>query len=113
MSADEIETRYCRFVDEVLNRRRLDRLAAYLTPDVVVHAAGVAPGLAGARRLLESYFAAFPDFHLTIQAVLALDGELLARLRATGTHRGQLLGLAPTGRRVSIAAFAAWLLSVN
>jgi hypothetical protein len=25
---DEIETRYCRFVDEVINHRRLDRLGA-------------------------------------------------------------------------------------
>ena len=85
MPGDEIETRYCRYVEEVLNHHRLDRLAAYLAPDVVVHVPGVAPGLAGAQQVLASYFTAFADFHLTIEAVLALDGELIARLSATGT----------------------------
>ena len=40
----------------------------------------------------------------------ALDGELLARLTATGTHAGPFLGVAPSGQRVSIAAFEAWRL---
>src|SRR5215216_3290707 len=110
MSCDEIETRYCLFVDQVINHHRLDRLDAYLTPDVVVHAPDVATGPAGARQALAGYLSAFPDFHLTIEAVLALDGELLARLRATGTHQGPFLGLAPTGRRVRVTAFAAWRL---
>ena len=42
--------------------------------------------------------------------MLALDGELIARLSATGTHHGAFLGVAPTGQRVSIAAFEAWRL---
>jgi len=85
LSLDDIETRYCQFVDEVINYHRLDRLSAYLTPDVIEHAPRAAPGLAGAHQLLVSYFTAFPDFHLTIEALLALDGQLLARLTATGT----------------------------
>jgi predicted ester cyclase len=107
MPGDEIETRYCRFVDEVVNHHHLDRLAAYLTSDVVVHAPGVPPGLAGARQVLARYFTAFPDFHLAIDAVLAMDGELLARLTASGTHAGPF---APTGLRVSISVFEAWRL---
>jgi predicted ester cyclase len=110
MADDEIETRYCRYVEEVLNHHQLDRLAAYLTPDVVVHAPGAAPGLAGARQVLARYFTAFPDFHLTIDTLLVLDGELLARLTATGTHAGPFLGVAPTGRRLSVCAFQAWRL---
>jgi predicted ester cyclase len=110
MPADAIETRYCQYVEEVLNHHHLDGLAAYVTPDVVVNAPGIPPGVAGVQRLLGNYLSAFPDFHLTIEAVLAVDGELLARLRATGTHAGLFLGLAPTGRRVSVHAFEAWRL---
>src|ERR687883_619299 len=33
LPVDEIETRYCQYVDEVLNHHHPDRLAAYLTPD--------------------------------------------------------------------------------
>jgi predicted ester cyclase len=110
MFMDEIETRYCQYVEEVLNHHHLDRLAAYPTLDVVVHAPGAPAGLAGARQLVGSYVSAFPDFHLTIDTVLALDDELLSRLTATGTHAGPFLGLAPTGRRVSVCAFEAWRL---
>ena len=110
MSQDDIETRYCQYVEEVLNHYHLDGLAAYLNPDVVVHAPGVASGLAGAQQLLASYFSAFPDLHLTIDTLLALDGELLARLTATGTHADPFQGLAPTGRPVSVCAFEAWRL---
>src|SRR5438067_1399012 len=110
MSYDEIETRYCQYVEEVLNHHHLDGLAAYLTPDVVVHAPGAAPGLVGAQQLLAGYFSAFPDLHLSIDTLLALDGELLARLTATGTHTGPFLGIAPTGQRVSVGAFEAWRL---
>jgi predicted ester cyclase len=78
MSSDEIETRYCRYVEEVLNHHHLDRLAAYLTADVIVHGPGAAPGLLGARQVLAGYVHALPDLHLTIEALLALDGELLS-----------------------------------
>jgi predicted ester cyclase len=110
LPADEIETRYCQYVDEVLNHHHPDRLAAYLTPDVVVHAPGVAPGLAGAQQVLASYFTVFPDFHLIIDALLAMDNQLLARLTATGTQHGPFSGLAPTGQRVSVGAFEGWRL---
>ena len=108
MSLDFIETRYCQYVEEVINHHHLDRLGAYLTSDVVVHAPDVPLGLAGARQVLASYFIAFPDFHLTIEAVLALDGDLLARLTATGTHAGPFLGVATSGQRVRVCAFEAW-----
>jgi predicted ester cyclase len=110
MPGDEIETRYCRYVEEVLNHHHLDRLDAYLAPDVVVHAPGAPAGLAGARQVLASYLSAFPDLHLTIDTLLALDGELLARLTASGTHSGPFLGVAPTGQRVSVCAFEVWRL---
>ena len=110
MTDDEIETRYCRYIEEVLNHHHLDRLAAYLTPDVVEHAPGAAPGLACAQQLLASYVSAFPDLHLTIDTLLAVDGELLARLTATGTHIGPFMDVAPTGQRVRVAAFEAWRL---
>jgi predicted ester cyclase len=110
MIVDEIETRYCQYVEEVLNHHHLDRLAAYLAPDVIVHAPGVPAGLAGTWQLVASYLSAFPDLHLSIDTLLALDGELLARLTATGTHTGRFLGVAPTGRRVSVGAFECWRL---
>lgn len=108
MSMDELETLYCQYVDEVLNRRHLDGLATYLAADVVSHAPGLATGWAGARQLVGTLVSAFPDFHLTIDALAAADGGVVARLTATGTHAGTFLGVAPTGRRFRVPAFGAW-----
>lgn len=45
--------------------------------------------------------AAFPDFHTEVLSLLT-DGDVgLAHLRFTGTHRGHLLGIEPSGKRVS------------
>jgi steroid delta-isomerase-like uncharacterized protein len=48
-------------------------------------------------------FAAFPDFRLE-RRMLLIDGATNAdRWVMTGTHTGEFLGLAPTGRRVEVA----------
>jgi len=50
--------------------------------------------------------AAFPDFENHIEEVVEEGDRLFARLRYTGTHRGSLFGIAPTGRRVEYAGAA-------
>jgi predicted ester cyclase len=95
----EIETRFCRYVDDVLNHHHLDALADYVTADVVSHSAGI-----------DTLLSAFADFHFTIDALVAFDSELMARMTATGTHMGSFFGIPPTGQRVRITAFAAWQL---
>jgi steroid delta-isomerase-like uncharacterized protein len=48
-------------------------------------------------------FAAFPDFRLE-RRMLLVDGTTNSdQWVMTGTHRGEFLGLAPTGRRVEVA----------
>jgi steroid delta-isomerase-like uncharacterized protein len=105
---DEIETRYCQYVEDVLNHHHIDRLADYLAADVVSYAPSMASGRASAHLLLASLFEAFPDFHLTIDALAAMNDQLVARLTATGTHAGVFLGLPATGRRFRVGAFGAW-----
>jgi predicted ester cyclase len=104
---EEIETRYCQYVEDVLNRHHLDRLADYLAADVVSHP-GVGWGRTGARQLVVTLVTAFPDFHLTINALAAMEDQLVSRLTATGTHTGTYLGLPATGRRFRVGAFGAW-----
>jgi steroid delta-isomerase-like uncharacterized protein len=44
---------------------------------------------------------AFPDFHVTVDDILA-DGEKVAtRWTATGTHQGELMGIPPTGKQAT------------
>lgn len=49
---------------------------------------------------------AFPDFHNHIEDIIATGDRAVARLTYSGTHRGELLGRAPTGRRIEYAGVA-------
>lgn len=44
---------------------------------------------------------AFPDLHVEVEHVMATDNEIAFAYTITGTHLGELMGHAPTGRTVS------------
>ena len=57
-------------------------------------------GREGARQFMLAYVKAFPDLHLDVAQTLS-DGEFVTtRWTAKGTHRGELMGIPPTNRRV-------------
>jgi steroid delta-isomerase-like uncharacterized protein len=82
-----------------------DAVAAVFAEDAVVREFGspdVARGRAAVRERAVALLTAFPDFHLE-RIELIIDGERHAdRWVMTGTHRGALFGIPPTGRRVRI-----------
>jgi steroid delta-isomerase-like uncharacterized protein len=57
------------------------------------------------------YRTAFPDLRLTIEVLIAEGETVMARWSCRGTHKGDLGGIAPTGKQftisgISIARFA-------
>jgi predicted ester cyclase len=44
---------------------------------------------------------AYPDLHITIEDMIEEGDKVVMRDTVTGTHRGELMGIAPTGRSVS------------
>jgi steroid delta-isomerase-like uncharacterized protein len=61
---------------------------------------GIEPTQDNYRRFMTAFIAAFPDIHHEIEQVVA-DGERVwALYTLTGTHRGPLRGMEPTGRTV-------------
>jgi steroid delta-isomerase-like uncharacterized protein len=48
------------------------------------------------------YRNAFPDMHLTIEDVIAEGETVMTRWSCQGTHKGDLNGIAPTGKRFTI-----------
>jgi predicted ester cyclase len=108
MAMDDLATRYCRCIDSVVNHRRLGDLDQCLAAGVVEHAPARTVGLAAARQTLADWPAACPELHLTIEDLVVDGDHLMARLTATGTHRGPLAGLAPTGQRVRLPVYEAW-----
>ena len=56
-------------------------------------------GREAARQFMMVYLKAFPDLHFEIPQILAEGDFVVSRWTATGTHRGELMGIAPTNRR--------------
>jgi len=64
-----------------------------------------APLEASGAQLLKEVFgrlvAAFPDLHVTVEDVIAEGDKVVSRNTVTGTHRGEYLGIPPTGRSIT------------
>ncbi len=65
-------------------------------------APGQGPGREGFKPLLDGFISAFPDVHITIHDLIQVPGKIAVRAEITGTHKGELMGIAATGRRISI-----------
>jgi steroid delta-isomerase-like uncharacterized protein len=94
-----------RFIEEVWNKGNLDVIDELVAENHVDHdpaQAGSPGGRQGVRAFVEMYRSAYPDTHLDIGEVIA-EGDLVAMTwSATGTHQGELMGIAPTGRSVTV-----------
>ena len=59
------------------------------------------PGMAGFKAMYGRLLVAFPDAYTTIERLVAEDDWVAYHLAARGTHQGEWLGYAPTGRQVA------------
>lgn len=94
-----------RYFEEVWNRGNVDILDQLLAPEYINHTPGTPnppPGPAGLKPIVLGMRQAFPDLHYEIKDVVATDQAVVLRVVMTGTHRGDLFGVAPTGRRVTV-----------
>ncbi|MBS0881541.1 ester cyclase [Pantoea sp. JGM49] len=81
-----------------------DLLDLAVTPDWddIPLAPGQGPGPEGFKPLLAVFIAAFPDINITVHDMLQEPGKIAVRAEITGTHQGEFMGIAPTGRRISV-----------
>jgi len=54
------------------------------------------------------FFRGFPDWHETIEDIVAEGDTVWVRFTGTGTHRGEWRGLAPTGKKVTFHGVQIW-----
>ncbi len=94
-----------RVAEEMFSGGDLDLADELIDPSFVGHdVASPEPirGPDGVRQQAQGYRSAFPDVRITVEDQLA-DGERVAtRWTARGTHKGELFGIAPTGKQVTI-----------
>ena len=104
MSAKSNKVVIQRFVDEGMNQKNLDVLDELVAEDFVEHVPfpGQGPGRDGLKRAVGGFLQAFPDIQWSIHEQIAEGDKVVSRFTWTGAHRGEFLGMAATGRRVTV-----------
>jgi len=95
-----------RFYTEVLEGGNLDLIEELVSDDFVDHdpLPGQSPSKDGVGFFVSTMRAAFPDLKATTTEPALTDGNLEARyVVLTGTHQGELMGIAATGRSVEFS----------
>lgn len=94
-----------RVAEEVLNAGDLEAIDELFTEDYVMHDPNVPDdieGREGFRAYVRTFRDAFPDLEVEQVDQLVDGDEVATRFVIRGTHEGELLGIAPTGRTVTV-----------
>jgi predicted ester cyclase len=97
-----------RFIEETINQGQIDSAAQFAWDDVVeqVPFPGQGPGLEGLKDVLRGMRAGFPDLYFSVEEQIAEGDKVVTPFEWTGTHRGEFLGVAATGRHVKVGAWS-------
>ena len=93
-----------RFWEEVFNERELSLIEELFTTDWVYHGVGGQKiyGLKGLKEFLTDYYSAFPDIQVKVENLVAEGDKVVSHVTSRGTHKGELMGIAPTGKQVTV-----------
>ena len=93
------------FIRELFTEGDLDAVDRYLSPALVNHDPpfpGAPEGPEGMRAAAAAFRAALPDWHSEVEALVAEGDLVVERFTASGTHRGELMGVQPSGETLTL-----------
>lgn len=98
----DVKALYQAFITDVLNGGQFELAERYLDPVVVSHNPfpGQQPGIAGFVAALRAFHIAFPDLNARATHYVAEGDKVVGRFEVQGTHLGDFMGLAATGKPV-------------
>ena len=90
-----------RMIEEVWNEGHLDAAEELFAPDHTSPSApDLPPGAEGVKMMARMFREAMPDYHMSIDIMVAEETRVAARFIQTGTHTGQpFLGMEASGHR--------------
>ena len=111
--SEQNKTNVRRLFEEVWNKGHVPVADELFTPNYNHHDSSspdVGRGPESEKKRVTLYRNAFPDIRFTVEDIIAEDETVVARWSCRGTHKGDLNGIAPTGKQfnitgVSIARF--------
>jgi steroid delta-isomerase-like uncharacterized protein len=108
MSIDQNKALANRVLGEIFNGGNVKLVDELFAPTFVERELlppGTPSGLDGVKALPVVFHTAFPDFKITINDVMAEGEKVMVRSTWSGTHKGEFMGIPPTGKNVSFGVF--------
>lgn len=103
MSMEENKALVKRFVDEFWTEGNAAVADELMAADAEIHMpTGEVVDLDGLKGFARAWRESFPDWYSTFEELIAEGDRVAERWTGRGTHRGELQGIAPTGRRVEV-----------
>ena len=104
MSVEENKALFRRFVQKVENEKTVDLIDEFFAADYLDHNPPPfgEPGIEALKQAMRMFFTAFPDLIVEVDDLLAEGNKVVGRITARGTHQGELMGIAPTGKQVTM-----------
>ena len=103
MSIEENKSIVRRFFEVGPSRGDLNAANELLAPDFVLHGPlPCSPGVRGIDEVVFACRAAFQGLDVTVEDMVAEKDMVAARFTARGIHTGAFMGLAPTGKPITM-----------
>ncbi len=101
MSVEENKAIFRRIVEEGFNKGNLAIVDELVATDHVNHTDNVR-GPEEYKQFITVYRTAFPDLHMTVEDQIAEGDKVVNRWTSRGTHKGDLMGIPPTGKQTTV-----------
>jgi predicted ester cyclase len=103
MSTEENKALFLRYQD-ALRAKNSEDLLDVLTPDFVGHdlPSGFPPGPESLISFRKKVNEAFPDQQMIVEDLMVVEDKVIARLTLTQTHQSEYMGVAATGKPVTL-----------
>ncbi len=99
MSVEENKAKQRRVWEEIFNKGDLSVVPELFAPNYVYHGpVGMEyKGPEGFKQIVTMFRTAFPDMRVTTEDMVAEGDMVVSRWTGRGTHKGDYMGIAPTG----------------
>ena len=107
MSTENNKALVRRATEEAINRGNLALLDELVSSDFVLHDPNYPQpvrGAEGLKQYFQTFRSAFPDLHFTIEDIIGEGDTVAVRQTGRGTHQGELFGIPPTGKQLTVTA---------
>jgi steroid delta-isomerase-like uncharacterized protein len=97
-----------RFIEEIFNQGKLEIAEEILAQDYTHHdptTKEFGSGIGGFKQMISQYRQAF-DLKIVLEDQIASEDKVVDRWTGYGTHQGEFMGMAPSGRKITASGIS-------